>query len=211
MSDFAEIDLPTVWDVIDEARSVNLIMLAQQYALMGSPDPKEMYGTRRESSLRINSELINSLFRIRHGQTPGEVDPLLEYKPQSIADLGINRESAVAVITAGVNNHLKTEKVQSTISSRLLPTNSRSTAASVEPVWNKEFQTNSLRGALWIQVSDHIVSGANWRACENVSCTKVRFRVDRATSTQKYCSDGCRINVNNRKYYKKRSALTRAK
>jgi len=210
MSDFSEIDLPTVWDVLDEARSVNLIMLAHKYALTGSSDPKEMYGTHRESSFRINSELIGSLYKIRQGQTPGEVDPLPEHKPQSIADLGINRESAADAITATVNRHLMTENVRSTISSRFLPISGKSPAVSVEPGWTKEFQTNSLRGALWIQVSNHIVSGANWRECANESCTNL-FRVDRPTSTKKYCTDECRDQVNNRKYYNKRSGTSHAK
>ena len=211
MSSFTGVELPTVWDTIDEARSVSLLLLAHQYALTGSPDLKSRYASRRKLYIDMTAELIDTLFKSEHGKTPGEIDPKFERKPVSIEDLGINRQSATAAITATVNRHLMTENVRSTISSRFLQTSNKSTAASVEPGWTKEFQTNSLRGALWIQVSDHIVSGANWRECANESCTKVLFRVDRPASTKKYCTDECRDQVNNQKYYNKRSGISRVK
>lgn len=211
MSSFTDVELPTVWDTIDEARSVNLLLLAHNYALTGLPDLKNRYASRRKLYIDMTAELIDALFKSEHGKAPSEIDPKLERKPVSVADLGINRQSATAAITATVNRHLMTENVQSTISSRFLQTGSKSTSASVEPGWTKEFQTNSLRGALWIQVSNHIVSGANWRECANESCTRDLFRVDRPTSTKKYCTDECRDQVNNRKYYNKRSGTSHAK
>jgi hypothetical protein len=198
---FVEIGIPTVWDTLAEARDVSIVLLGHQFTLDGAEDKAAKYSARKSLSAQLSSNLLQSMSGLNDHEildytpTPAQTDQVIG---QSVDVL---RKDVATEISEIVTNKLNQERVRSVITCSFRSVNPESQNSQSEPVWSQEFRVSSLRGALWVQISKHIISESHWRNCRNTSCPRGLFRLPSPKSKKKYCDKRCKQQENNRQKY----------
>ena len=199
---------PTVWDVMAEARMVFLVLEGHQFAKQGTPEIGQRYSSRRYKGFELDGQLFESIIEDKGGdprdsaKSSREIGRMLEWGSNTLDQYKLRVAADIADL---VNDHLEEEDVRSRVATSAeihLPAPGK---PEVSPYWTRKHTVNSLRGAIWVQVANHILNGSDLRKCENQICERGLFRVERSTSKQRYCDQSCKDSQNNRDKYKKRS------
>jgi hypothetical protein len=195
--------LPSVLDVITEARYVDLVLLGQRFATEGLVSLGETYFDRRTAGIREYADLAESLT----GDYPNDGMAVLRKQAEDIEQETRSTDSQkirVATDIAGlIDERLKSENAHSTITAGINFSVNRGSDPTMEMMWRRQYELANLRAAIWAQVANHVLSGSTWRECRNTACERGLFRIDRPKSSQRYCDDRCKDQQNNRDKYRK--------
>ena len=197
---------PSAWDVISDARSVALVLLGHRFATEGSPGLGLQYSAHRSMAINLEADLLESTPAGESGEAHERASRRrelilgVEQGDRSVDDYRLLVADDISKL---VNRRLDEEGVESVITGPLHRSALESQRMPRHPLWERTYRLDTLRGAIWAQVADHVLSGAAWRECQNPSCERGIFSVDRPKSARRYCNDRCKEQENNRQKYLK--------
>jgi hypothetical protein len=198
--------VPSVWDVMSEARSIALVLEGHQFSTQASAEAGKGYSTHRSAAFNLEMDIYESALSETSSKPVDAIQESrerargYEWGDRSVEEYRIFVASDISSI---VNQVLSEERVQTVVASSINFGEFKSGSVLIEPSWLRKFQVNTLRGAIWVQVANHIMSGSTWRKCHNATCDRGLFRVERPKSRQRYCDQYCKDQQNNRDKYKK--------
>lgn len=201
-----EPSFPTVWDVVSEARSIALVLLGHQFSTQGATETGRKYSNRRAAGINLFADLNEAILSEISEDAAGSGDELrnivdnFKWGERSVDEYRIYVAADISNIVTQV---LSEEKVENLVTSSVNFGEFKAGSVQIEPSWHKKFRVSTLRGALWVQVANHIMNGSAWRDCNNSTCPRGIFRVERPKSKQRYCDQYCKDQQNNRDKYKK--------
>lgn len=213
--DTTEDVFPSVWDVISEARAVALILQGHEFSTQGTTDGGRDYSNMREKGFDLDGSLFGAIMA-EHELDPSEMvaerQKLAQYYVWSDKSVDEYRIFVASDISRLVNSRLEEEDVQPLVDSSINFGKVIAGKVEIAPVWNRKFHISTLRAAIWVQVANHLLSGSMWRKCQNSTCPRGVFGVERPKSKQRYCDQYCKEQQNNRdKYQKHPERYTRKK
>jgi hypothetical protein len=213
--DTTEEVFPSVWDVISEARAVALILQGHQFSTEGNAEAGREYSYLREKGFDLDGSFFGAIMA-EHELDPTEMvsgrKKLAQHYVWSDKSIDQYRMFVASDIAGLVNMRLQEEDVQPLVGSSINFGAVVSGSVQIAPVWNRKFHISTLRAAIWVQVANHLLSGAMWRKCQNSACRRGVFGVERPKSKQRYCDQYCKEQQNNRdKYHKHPERYARKK
>ena len=200
---------PSAWDTIREACLVNTILDGHEALSNGDEKSSEIFMTKLLAIPEMGNDMFDELYLRLFGDSAQEIKR--DAKP---ADSLGDRPTILSLDTANrelsriVSLRLRQEQVTTALIHN--STYGHDTSSSVlKPRWLKGSGVVTLRGALWIQILEHVSSNSRIRKCRNPTCPNDYFTIERTASLRVYCNDKCKEQENNRKKYRSRMERTR--
>jgi hypothetical protein len=191
---------PTVLDVILETQIISLVLLAHQFANEGGQELAHQVADRQTLVYNIDAKLIDSCNKYEGSK----IEPIAsrdfwdEFQRSRIS-VDEYRYVVADYVSTLISNRLTAEGVTSGIGRSAIQKHKIESHIS----WETNYVVDSLRGAIWVQVANHVLGGSSIRRCRNTTCSRGLFRTDNPNSSRRYCDDKCKEQQNNRVKYKK--------
>ena len=169
--------------------------------------------TKLTAISEMSNDMFDELYLHLFRGTAGEIkrDAQAHLKPPDSAG---DRPTMMSLDTAGgelsriVSLRLRQEQVSTALIHNSTYGNDSSSLV-LKPRWLRGSGVVTLRGALWIQILEHVSSNSRIRKCRNSTCPNDYFTIERTASLRVYCNNKCKEQENNRTKYRSRMERTR--